>query len=475
MWVHLYLKPFYMESITPEKPELRFSFMHFSRSIFQILLLILVGFLHSPVDAQVLLLRSHSAENPPLQITRYKNPWIQREVSVAQVLLNGNFQTIALPRATVPKEVWMLNFPDESMHVFLGTGDTLCLTYSDTAGWKGESGNALTLNRQIWDLDYRCDQALIQARMNRAVPFVKQVRYFADTLTASASRYENDLVRRYLFHRAALTEISADSRSRRALMQRYFKENSQSDNPAWLEAFHQLFGPVLQQELIRDRSDSLKTAISRVSSDSLRDYFARRYPEWNPELLDLTLVLGLYREGYRKTFSRDLILRNLNAIKGRGSTSVLAFIGDVEQDWARYRKGVRLPEFTCALGDKTISSEQMMKKPLYLAYYPEFNQDTHRELLMLKAMFTKYKSGMQFLVVVNTATESGLDKAIDEIQPGFDVVSMSRCSAEFSWYPERSDTRSYLLFEAGGAIFQAPAEGPETGVDAAFSTLIRKK
>lgn len=427
------------------------------------------------MDAQVLQLRSFSAENPTLRITRYQNPWIQREVSVGQVFLNGNFQTIALPDATVNQQVWMLNLPNESMHVFLGIGDTLRLTYSDTAGWKGESGNALKLNKQIWDLDYRCDQALIQARLNRAVPFVKQVRYFADTLTASASHFESDFVRRYLFHRVALTEISADSRSRRALMQRYFNEKSQADNPAWLEAFQQLFGPVLQQELIRDRSDSLKTAIASVRSDSLRDYFTRRYPDWNSELRDLTLVLGLYREGYRKTFGRNLILRNLDALKGQGSASVLAFISDIEQDWARYEKGARLPVFTYSLGDKTTSSELLMKKPLYLAYYPEYNQETHRELLMLKAMFAKYKAGMQFFAVVNTTTELGLNKAIAEIQPGFDVVPLSHCSEEFSWYPERSDTPTYLLFESGGAIFQAPAEGPETSVDAAFSTLIRKR
>lgn len=449
--------------------------MHSSRFIVQNLLLIAICCVALQMDAQVLQLRSYSGENPPLRITRYQNPWIQREATITQVLLNVDFQVISLPTAKAEKEVWMLNFPDESIHVFLGLGDTLMMTYSDSAGWKAESGNATKINQQIWDLDSRCDQALIKARMNRAVPFVKQVRYFADTLTASAALFESDLVRRYLFHRVALTEISADSRSRRALMQRYFNEKSQADNPAWLEAFHQLFGPVLQQELIRDRSDSLKTAISEVRVDSLRDYFVRRYPDWNPELRDLTLVLGLYREGYRKTFGRNLILRNLNALKEKGSASVLAFIDDVEQEWARYEKGARLPEFTYSMGDKTNSSDLLMKKPLYLAYYPEYNQETHRELLMLKAMFAKYKTGMQFFAVVNTTTESGLNKAIAEIQPGFDVVPLSQCSAEFSWYPERSDTRTYLLFEAGGAIFQAPAEGPETSVDAAFSTLIRKR
>ena len=438
------------------------------------LLAVLLGILF-PVSAQVLLLKADGSSTLPLRITRYGNPWIQREASVFRTQLTPEYQKVDLPAARSSQEVWMLNLPEESAQVYLGVGDTLYMQYSEVSGWLFESGNAAALNQRLTAIDRLCDNVLVQAGANKSQPLVKQVRQFADTVLNAPARFGGEFEQGYLKFRVALTEISTESRSRKALIQKYFTSSPQPANPAWMESFHQLFGGVLQQELIRDRSDSLKTAIAKVQTDSIQHYFSRRFPEWLTEIRDLTVVLGLYREGFRKGTSRDLIIRNLDRLQLNGSEYVKQFVADIQEDWMRYQKGAQMPSFTYTSQGKNLNSESLLNKPLYLAYYPDFDLDVQRELLMLKAMFAKYKSGISFLVVVNTNNEAQLSKVVAETQPGFDVVALSRCSDAFLRYPEREDTRTYLLLEAGGLVFQAPAEGPETGVDAAFLGLMKKR
>jgi hypothetical protein len=81
---------------------------------------------------------------------------------------------------------------------------------------------------------------------------------------------------------------------------------------------------------------------------------------------------------------------------------------------------------------------------------------------------------MHFLVVVKTNAVAGLEKAISSMQPGFDVVTLSSCSSGIDSLLEKEDRTTYILLDRQGKIFQAPAEGPETSVEAAFTTLIKK-
>jgi hypothetical protein len=444
-----------------------------SKSHCGLIVLFLSVALHAP--AQVVLLKADGNTGLPLRITRYGNPWIQRETSVFRTQLTTEFQKVDLPTARGSHEVWMINLPEESAQVYLGAGDTLYMQYTEVSGWHFESGNAAAFNGRISAIDRLCDSVLMQAAANKSQPVVKQVRQFADTILNTSARFGGEFEQGYLKFRVALTEISSESRSRKALIQRYFNSIPQPLNPAWMESFHQLFGSVLQQELIRDRSDTLKTAISNAQVDSIQHYFARRFPDWSSEIRDLALVLGLYREGYRKGISRGVILRNLERLLAGKSPNIQQFVEDIQDDWLRYQKGAQMPPFTYTSQGKTLNSETLLSKPLYLAYYPDLDLEVQRELLMLKALYAKYKSGISFLVVVNTTNEAYLNKVITETQPGFDVVSAARCSETFFQYPEREDTRTYLLLEAGGSVFQAPAEGPETGVDAAFLGLMKKR
>jgi hypothetical protein len=205
----------------------------------------------------------------------------------------------------------------------------------------------------------------------------------------------------------------------------------------------------------------------------IRGFMASDTSLRNPNVRDLILLLGLYNESREKQFDKQLLVQLVSNIAESSTNETIKLVGQVIlEDWLRYTKGREVPDFTFGLAEKPMSS--LFGKPIYICYYPVFDQDVSREILMLKGIYAKYKSEMHFLVVVKTNTAAGLEKAISAMQPGFDVVTLSSCSSGINSLLEKEDRTTYILLDRNGKIFQAPAEGPETGVEAAFTTLIKK-
>lgn len=409
------------------------------------------------------------------RITRFTDPVVMKENLLNEISLHQQYQPITIV-VWSGVDCYQLNVGEASASVFLSAQDTLWMDYDlPTETWKLVKGTRLELNRKIQKLDSLCDNTLLKFSVLPPARRVKEMRYFADTLRKSTPFMISDYYSVYLKYRTAYCEIIADARKRSDLAKMHFSEPAHPGNPAYMEAFKELFGGYIRQRMNSASGDSLKKALQNTNYEAYRSEIARDTVLGNVQVRDLIGLLGIFEEGSAKQFERKVLIDLTSQFMEKNNDLTVKSVAQLMlYDWERFQKGKLVKDFSYQVNNAPKRLSELKGKPVYLCYYPVYNQETRRELLMLKGMFNKYKSEMHFLVVVRTPSESGLAKANAELAAGFDVVPLSVCSPEFTELFEDSMVRTYVLIDRKGAIWQAPAEGPETGVEAAFPSLIKK-
>ncbi len=405
-------------------------------------------------------------------ISRYSDPIVMSELKLKDFSFTKQYQTFEF-ELQGKFAYYQLNAGEASAGVYLSNADTLKLDFSaQEQRWRILGGSAAVLNNRLAKIDSLCDGILLQASLLPLNKRTKDLRYFSDTLRKNSTE-KSEFVRNYIQFRTAYLEIITDTRKRTDLNLLHFSSEPQPDNIAWVESFQALFKGYLSQKLNGRNGLELKTLMVDKNIQGIRALMASDTSLKNANVRDLILLLGLFNESREKQFDKQLLVQLVSNIAESSTNETVKLASKVTlEDWLRYTKGREVEDFTFGLPEKALSN--LVGKPVYICYYPVFDQDVSREILMLKGTFTKYKSEMHFLVVVKTNTSAGLEKAISSMQPGFDVVTLSSCSNGINGLLEKEDRTTYILLDRHGKIFQAPAEGPETGVEAAFTTLIKK-
>lgn len=422
----------------------------------------------------VLMLRTTGAGRS-CQVTKFSDPVVMKELLVFDVLLIKEYLPITLD-IWAPTQSFQLNVGEASASVFLNDKDSLWMDFdasNDT--WKYVKGTSIELNNKIIKLDSLCDNSLLKFSMLPPARRNKEMRYFADTLRKSTPFNSKDFYSVYLTYRTAYCEIVTDVRKRSDLARMFFSEQPHVDNPAYMEAFRALFSGYVRQKLNSPSGDSLKKAILTSNHFQYWSELKKDTNLTNETVRDLIGLLGIYEEASNKQFDRKVLIeltRHFDSIEEEPEVSTIARL--MLYDWERFQKGKMAPDFSYQMNGERKQLSSLRGKPVYLCYYPVFDEETRRELLMLKGMYTRYKTEMNFLVVVRTSAQAALSRANTELSTGFDIVSFADCSPEFMEICEQWMARTYMLIDRKGAIFQAPAEGPETGVEAAFLNLIKR-
>jgi peroxiredoxin len=390
-------------------------------------------------------------------------------------LLSKDFSPITLSIWS-PTQNFMLNVGEASASVYLGERDSLWMEFDASKDtWKYVKGTSIALNKKIIKLDSLCDNSLLKFSMLPAAKRMKEMRYFADTLRNSTPFNAADFYSVYLRYRTVYCEIVTDVRKRSDLARLHFSQPPYVNNPAYMEAFRALFSGFVRQKLNGPTGDSLKQAMLTANHFKYWSELKRDTNLQDETVRDLIGLLGIYEEASNKQFDRKVLIeltRHFDSIEEEPEVSSIAKL--MLYDWERFQKGKIVPDFSYQMNGERKQLSSLRGKPVYLCYYPVFDEETRRELLMLKGMYTRYKTEMNFLVVVRTSAQAALSRANAELSTGFDIVSFADCSPEFIEICEQSLARTYMLIDRKGAIFQAPAEGPETGVEAAFLNLIKR-
>jgi hypothetical protein len=405
-------------------------------------------------------------------ISRYSDPVVMSELKLKEFSLTKQYQAFEL-EFEGEHAYFQLNAGESNAGFYLSSRDTLELDFSAREErWKILGGSAAILNNRLAVIDSMCDDILLKSSLLPLSKRTKELRYFSDTLRKNSTE-PSAFIRNYIQYRTAYLEIITDSRKRTDINLMHFSIAAQPSNMAWVESFQSLFKGYFAQKLNGRNGADLKALMVAKDIQGIRSFMASDTSLRNADVRDLILLLGLYNESREKQFDKELLVQLVSKIAESSADGTVKLVGQIIlEDWLRYAKGRDCEDFTFGQPEKALRS--LVGKPIYFCYYPVFDQDVSREILMLKGIYAKYKSEMHFLVVVKTNAVAGLEKAISAMQPGFDVVTLSSCSSGIDSLLEKEDRTTYILLDRQGKIFQAPAEGPETGVEAAFTTLIKK-
>jgi hypothetical protein len=135
-------------------------------------------------------------------------------------------------------------------------------------------------------------------------------------------------------------------------------------------------------------------------------------------------------------------------------------------------KGTDFPALGCDDGHFW-QQDKWMGMPVYLAILPDFSPNSELVIRQFAAFQTKYAKEIHFALLIPEADE----KAISRLRlqfPGVFVTSMETCRAHLEAIFPALNRTNYILIDRDGKVYQNPAEGPETGVEAAFLNLIKR-
>lgn len=430
-----------------------------------------VAFCSETSAQSVFMLRSDS---PVLRctITKPADAILMKEVSIAEVKLDDAYTSIAMPQSGT----YYITVDANSAGIYIGNNDTLWLDWIvKKERWNFMKGKSRGLNLNMMAVDSLCDVRLFDFLKYASVRRAKEVKYFSDTLRKNYEKHPSDILRNYVFYRTAYVEIVAESDSRARLMKKYFEQEADPDNVAWIESFRNLYNGLILQKLNSRNGLKLQNALREKLWQPVWTEFRNDSLAMHPEVREFAFLLGLNQIRNQSTFHDvsfawmidSLIAQSIYPHVKKAGTSL-------KSDWLKYKKGNKVPDFSFRLlNGKAMQFTDLEGKPVYLCYYALFNQATLRELAMLQAFKERFKNEVEFLVVVNTSEKAGLSRALESIKSTLLVSDFASCSDSFKEIPETINLNSYYLINRKGQFFKAPAEGPETGIEDAFLGLVK--
>jgi hypothetical protein len=424
-------------------------------------------------SAQTVLMLKTDGEVMELKVSKISDPISFFESKVAIATIDSQFQSISLPDSgfyilrskAIEAGIQALHFDTLWMELSLKKQRFLYL--------KGKSVYDM---REMERIDSLCDVKLYEWLPQPLTKRIKEIKYFSDTLKTAYSQYPSAWIKDYVFYRTAAVEISLDAGKRTSLMERYFSGSAQPWNYAWNEAFRYLFDGYVAQKLNARYGAAIDSALKQGKFETLFTLCSKDSLKISAENRELAILFELFNLAQDRRYGKDKLTQAIVELNSKTAfTSVRKSATIVLERWERYKKGKTVEDFSYNDSGRLKKFSDLKGKVVYIAYYPDFNQATRRDLLLLKALQQKFNTEMVFLAVINTKETQGLQYASRQLGLGFPVVALSECSAEFELLPESLDAITYLLIDRKGRFLQAPTEGPATDVEASFLNAVKEK
>jgi hypothetical protein len=452
----------------------------------QIWLRLIIGLLGiSPVIAQnsaVINISSPELNGRKIQIVSMADPINGKEELLAEELvpIDGSNKFV-LPCSNDPIAI-SIRSGDYASDLYLSNLDTAFLRFeSSKFTWELERCSCLPLNQSIQRINTSINACFESAYRKPGIPLpAKQTRFFADSLRTFFSDTTIRFVADYLLYKSLYAELSANALTRKQAIIKFLNPKPVLiNNPAWVDFFSTLYDGNIRRQLNSRGGDSLKQLLKLGTSlDLLLNQLNRDSLISNPELLKLILLKGIYELGYDRDFSKKQLKSTLIHLSVDSAyASVRNYSLKILKAWSVFEIGSKVPDFSYKPFPerKTKQFSQLIGKPVYLVYFPSFSQVFQKEILMLKAINERYKSEISMLIIINSDDQEGLAADLTKMNPGMEVASYSDCSGSISYLMENRNLQSYFLIDRNNCFWQAPAEGPDTDVEAAFLGLIKYK
>ena len=419
-------------------------------------------------------IQSTTSQIQEFKIVTFKEPIIAEEITLGNIKLNnkeGNLE-IQFDSDIIPILVFNKN---TEIELYTSANDSIILNYN---GVHLEIYNINSLNRSIQDINAASNNFFLNASKKDGAPLpAKQTRAFCDSMLVHFKDTSTKYIKEYLKYKMAYVEISANARSRKEAGKKYFNTNTlQYDNPAWKDAFSTLYKGYFVQYKNSKKGEQLNTLFNNKKGyNELLTEFSKDSIVFSTELRKLVYLQGLNELFQLKQPDKKYLLSLLNEAKEvEKSAEIVISINAIIAHYSRFEIGNKPTELTLidARNKNEINLSKIKGKAIYFCYYPLLNQLTKQEIIFLKGIYKKYQSKIEFVVVAD-ADESTIEAVAKNLLLPFPIASASSANSNISNWLERKDVINYMLIDSNGKIYQAPAEGPETGVEAAFLGLIK--
>ena len=438
-----------------------------------ILLVLISANLFAQNKANITIL-SNSPQIQEFKIATFKEPIIAEEITLGNIKLNnkkGNLE-IQFNSDIIPILVFNKN---TEIELYASANDSIILNFN---GVDLEITNINDLNKSIQNINVASNNFFFRASKREGAPLpAKQTRAFCDSMMLHFKDTNTTFIKEYLKYKMAYVEISANARSRKEAGKKYFNNNQlQFDNPAWKDAFSNLYKGYFVQYKNSKKGTELNALFNNKKGyNEILTEFSKDSIVFSTEIKKLVFVQGLNELFQLKQPNKNYLLSLLSEAKEiEKSPEILASIDAIIVHYSRFDIGNKPAELTLmdARNKNEINLSKINGKAIYFCYYPLFNQLTQQEIIFLKGIYKKYQTKIEFIVVTD-ADESTIAAVAKNLALPFPIASASSANINISSWLERKDVINYMLIDSSGKIYQAPAEGPETGVEAAFLGLIK--
>jgi len=441
--------------------------------IFVVLLVLISTNLFAQNKANITI-QSTTLKNQEFRIVTFTEPIIAEEITLENIKLNDSKGSAEIEFNSNIIPILVLNKNTE-IELYVTKNDSILLNYN---GQDLEIVNINNLNKNIQNINLASNNFFYKAARKDGAPLpVKQTRAFCDSMLMQFKDTSNAFVKEYLKYKMAYVEISANARSRKEAGKKYFNNNSlKFDNPVWNDAFSILYKGHFVQYKNSKKGVQLNALFNnKIGYKEMLNEFSKDSIVFSQEIRKLVLLQGFNELFQLKQTDKNYLLSLLfEAREVEKSPEINASINAIIAHYSKFEIGSKPSELTLidARNKNEITLSKLKGKAIYFCYYPLFNQLTQQEIIFLRGIYKKYQSKIEFIVVAD-ADESTIEAVAKNLALPFPIASASSASSNISTWLERKDVINYMLIDSNGKIYQAPAEGPETGVEAAFLGLIK--
>ena len=364
--------------------------------------------------------------------------------------------------------------------VYLSANDTITLGWDATGSHFTLRNDPFNRNAKIAALNALIDQRLEQfTRSRRILADKRKLVALSDSIRQAAQHDSDVYLRSWTHFICADLDLSSGILNRNELVKRsFFGFQPEPENPAWQRAFSALLDGDMLTRLNGKNGPRYSSAIVHHQPDSLRLLYFSDTTLPDTIFASWAMLKGIYDLEQMRNYRLEDAYKTLLPLRHESENpdAIGQEINKILMFWEPRIKGRKFPEFDfTSLNQKAaVRLDAMQGKPVYVALLPDFSPNSQLVLRQIQGLQQKYGKEIRFVVIADGIPETQY-AGVSATFPELVIGTMESCRSRLQYIFPSLDRIQFFLLDGSGQVFQNPAEGPDTGIESAFLTVINSR
>lgn len=293
----------------------------------------------------------------------------------------------------------------------------------------------------------------------------------ADSLKTISGKETNPLLEAYKWYASADLALLAKRKSELALRAFYFRDHAvMPENPAWKYSFSNYFKGESLRQL---KNPSFSETISAASWKDLRQCFMNDTSIAEFKLSNWVALYCANELIQNAEFGVKKIIPLLqDALNQSSDEQFNQEVNFMIRFYEPRNRGNLFPDilFKSVFDTSEQRLSKFSDKPVYIMILPDASTQTGMILRQAAQLREKFSNSMDFVALLLEADDAELEAFAGQ----FSKLHFGGCKG-FCGLEEimrNMDEPHFVLLNSGLKVWQFPAEGPDTGIEAAISSMI---